>query len=81
VDRAGQVLGFLDHRFVDGNPPTSHWKPGDVALEELVSAKAQGVPCELRVGIYYRESGERLPIGASTLPVIQNRTAAVIECP
>ena len=81
VDRAGQVLGFLDHRFVDGNPPTSHWKPGDVALEELVSPKAQGVPCELRVGIYHRESGERLPIGASTLPLIQNRTAVVIGCP
>ena len=81
ADRAGQVLGFLDHRFLDGDTQTSQWKPGDVALEELVSPTAQAVPCELRVGIYHRESGERLPIGESTFRVIQNRTAAVIGCP
>jgi hypothetical protein len=52
-----------------------------VALEELISPMAQAVPCELRVGIYNRESGERLPIGESTFSVIQNRTAAVIGCP
>jgi hypothetical protein len=81
VDGSGRVIGYLDHRFLNGDPPTSLWKPGDVALEEFVFPVSQADPSELRVGVYHRESGDRLPVNEGTFPVIQGRTAAVIACP
>jgi 4-amino-4-deoxy-L-arabinose transferase-like glycosyltransferase len=81
VDSGGKVIGYLDHRFLDGDPPTSLWKAGDTAVERLafpLPEQAAG-PYELRVGVYHRESGERLSITESTFPLIQERTAAVIR--
>jgi Dolichyl-phosphate-mannose-protein mannosyltransferase len=81
VDRNGKVIGYLDHRPLDGNPPTSQWKPGDTAVESRVFPVPDGDSgaYELHVGVYHRESGDRLSITESTFPLTQNNTASVIK--
>jgi hypothetical protein len=80
VDSKGKVVGYLDHRPLGGDPPTSQWKPGDTAVESLVFPLPEGdhSAYELRVGVYHRESGDRLPINESSFPMIQNNTATVV---
>jgi 4-amino-4-deoxy-L-arabinose transferase-like glycosyltransferase len=78
VDRQGVVAGYLDHAIV--TPPTSRWKEGDVVIESLLFrfAKAQqNEPYRLRLGLSHRESGERLPITASSFPLTDRGTAAI----
>ncbi len=81
VDRRGNVAGYLDHRILNGDPPTSSWKAGDVALERLIFPlpEADAGAYDLRVGVFHRESGERLPITESTFPLVQERTAAFVS--
>jgi 4-amino-4-deoxy-L-arabinose transferase-like glycosyltransferase len=81
VDQKGNVIGYLDHPILNGDPPTSLWKAGDVAVESLVFPLPENDrgAYRLRVGVFHRESGERLPITESTFPVIQNHTAAIID--
>ena len=80
VDQKGKVIGYLDHPILNGQPPTSAWKLGDVAVERLVFQLPQedSGAYDLRVGAFHSESGERLLISESTFPVIQKHTAAVI---
>jgi len=81
VDGAGKVIGYLDHRILNGNPPTPAWKAGDVAVEKMVFplAEKDSGAYQLRIGVFDRESGERLAIVDTTLPVILQRTAVVVE--
>lgn len=81
VDERGKVIGYLDHPFLDGAPPTHLWNVGDAAVESLLFPLPEGDSgtYELRVGVFHRESGERLSITQSTLPVIQEQTAALIR--
>jgi 4-amino-4-deoxy-L-arabinose transferase-like glycosyltransferase len=81
VDRTGKVVGYLDHRFLNGDTPTSLWKMGDTALESFFFPlpEEDSGAYSLRVGVYYRESGERLQITESSFPIIDDQTAAVVQ--
>jgi hypothetical protein len=77
VDQQGNAMAYLDHKILDGDPPTHLWKPGDAAVERRALALPAGV-YELRVGVFHRESGDRLKITESSFPLMQERTAAVV---
>jgi 4-amino-4-deoxy-L-arabinose transferase-like glycosyltransferase len=82
LDSSGSVIGYLDHPLLGGYPPTSAWKAGDEAAETLVFRLLPASPQKnetfhLRLGLFDRPSGERLPITSSDFPLVQNRTAAL----
>jgi hypothetical protein len=81
VDGKGAVAGYLDHPILNGDPPTSRWKEGDTAIEKRsfrFSGTQKGESYRLRLGVFDRASGERLPITASDFPLADDRTAAVV---
>jgi hypothetical protein len=80
VNREGKVIAYLDHQLLQGDPPSHLWNPGDSAPERLVFPLRDGDSSayDLRIGVYYPASGERLAIGESTLPLIQERTAVLV---
>jgi len=77
VNREGRVVGYLDHALLDSDPPTHVWKPGDSGVERRVLAIPEG-SYELQVGVFQRESGDRLRISESSFPTLQDRTAAMV---
>jgi 4-amino-4-deoxy-L-arabinose transferase-like glycosyltransferase len=82
VEPNGGVAGFLDHQILNGDPPTSLWKEGDVAIEKLFfrfSGLQKDESFRLRLGVFDRVSGERLPITAGDFPLTDQRTAAVVS--
>ena len=82
LDRKGAVAGYLDHQILNGEPPTSLWREGDAAIEKLsfrFTGAQKGEPYRLRLGVFDRASGERLPITASDFPLTDNRTAAMVS--
>jgi 4-amino-4-deoxy-L-arabinose transferase-like glycosyltransferase len=82
VDPQGAVAGYLDHPILNGSPPTSLWKEGDVVIESLkfqLAADQRSKPYRLRVGLFHRESGQRLPITASSFPIVDSGTAAFVN--
>jgi hypothetical protein len=80
VDGHGAVAGYLDHPILNGEPPTSRWKEGDVVIESLLFrfSKVQP-PYRLRLGLFHRESGERLRVTASDFPLTDGGTAAIVS--
>ena len=82
VDSRGKVAGFLDHRILNGQPPLRLWRAGDTAVEKLLfrwpEAGRQEV-YHLRLGLFDRASGERLPISDSAFPLADGQTAAVVS--
>ena len=80
VDGQGAVAGYLDHPILNGEPPTSRWKEGDVVIERLLFrfSKLQP-PYRLRLGLFHRESGERLRVNASGFPLTDGGTAAIVS--
>jgi Dolichyl-phosphate-mannose-protein mannosyltransferase len=81
VDQQGKIAGYLDHAIVEGEPPTSLWREGDVAIETLLfrlSDTRETGPYQLRLGLFHRASGDRLPITGSDLPATYGNTAAVV---
>jgi hypothetical protein len=81
VDLQGHIAGYLDHQILAGGPPTSNWKEGDAAVERLLFRLPanQGATYHLRLGVFDRATGERLPISTSTFPLTDNGTAAQTE--
>jgi 4-amino-4-deoxy-L-arabinose transferase-like glycosyltransferase len=82
VDAAGAVVGYLDHEILNGQPPTSHWKAQDTAIEDLVyrfPEVQKGGSVQLRVGVFDRNSGERLPITATDFQLTDRGTAALVS--
>jgi hypothetical protein len=79
VDARGNIAGYLDHQILASDPPTSNWKEGDAAVERLLFRLPanQGAAYHLRLGVFDRATGERLPISASPLPLTDNGTAAL----
>jgi hypothetical protein len=64
VNRTGATIGYLDHALVGGSPPTSQWRPGDMAVEDLEFEMPTGESQpRLRLGVFHLKSGERLPVG------------------
>jgi hypothetical protein len=78
----GAVTGYLDHEILNGQPPTSLWQTQDTGIEKLVYRSA-GLPksgsIQLRLGVFERDSGERLPITASGFPLSERGTAALVS--
>jgi 4-amino-4-deoxy-L-arabinose transferase-like glycosyltransferase len=80
LDAQESVAGYLDHPILGGQPGTSLWKPGDVAIERLIFRIPQGQAAgiyHLRLGLFYPSSQERLAITESDFPLADKQTAVV----
>ena len=58
------------------------WKPRDTALERLLFPPPElrnGTTYRLRIGLFDRASGERLPISSSDFPLADNDTVALVD--
>jgi len=78
VDESGKIVGFLDHRILDGAPVITEWKPGGSATESLRFALPEGKPqLRVRIGLYHVPSGQRLPVATTekNVSIIQDGTA------
>jgi hypothetical protein len=82
LNARGSIAGYLDHQILGGEPATTLWEPGDVAIERLTfripQASEAGV-YRLRLGLFYPPSQERLAISASDFPLTDRQTAAVVD--
>jgi hypothetical protein len=81
IDPRGNIAGYLDHSILNGEPPTSMWREGDVAIKILMfrsSGIQNGESYRLRLGLFDRESGERLLISTTDFPLTDNQTAAIV---
>jgi hypothetical protein len=82
LDARGNVVAYLDHRILNGDPPMETWKEGDMALESLSSRSPSiqnGENYRLKIGLYDRASGARLPISSSMFPLTDSGTAVVVD--
>jgi hypothetical protein len=70
----------LDHEILNGEPPLTAWRAGDVALENLLIPFSD-LPAvksyRLRFGLYRPDTEERLAVGESTLPLTDGQTAVL----
>ncbi len=82
LDAQGSIAGYLDHQILGGEPATTVWRPGDVAIEKMIfripQTQAAGI-YHLRLGLFYPPSQERLAITASEFPLTDRQTAAVVS--
>ena len=65
VDQADRKWGQRDQMPLNGEKPTSQWKPGELILDEYpieVSKEAPTGPFNLAIGMYRWDTGERLPV-------------------
>jgi hypothetical protein len=82
LDHSDNVAGYLDHQILNGDPPTRIWKTGDTALERLLfrlPAPRSAENYRLRLGLFDRTSGERLPISSSDFPRTDKDTAVFVD--
>jgi hypothetical protein len=80
LDEQGNIVGYLDHPVMKGDPPTSQWTQGSIAIEQLqftLPEMSKEGAYRLRLGLFCKESGDRLPITASGFPLADSGTAAV----
>jgi hypothetical protein len=69
LDEKGDVLGYLDHKILDGEPSMTSWRRSDTAVEYLrfrLRSPFAGGPVRLRVGLYHPATGERLGVAGFT---------------
>jgi len=83
LDDRDQVVGYLDHPILDGNPSMLSWLPGDEAIERrrLRSGAIQvRRRYALRVGVFDKASGQNLRVtGAPTCPASTEGTAVLVQ--
>jgi hypothetical protein len=81
VDREGKLAGTMDHEILRGAPPVESWQPGDEGYEAryLVLPASQAPGTTLRLGLFHPETRLRVPVWASTFPLKDDYTAAVVE--
>jgi Dolichyl-phosphate-mannose-protein mannosyltransferase len=82
LDHSGNIVGYLDHQILNGDPATHLWKPGDSAIERLLfrpPAQRNGELFQLRLGLFDKTSGERLPITSSDFPRVDKGTAVLVK--
>jgi 4-amino-4-deoxy-L-arabinose transferase-like glycosyltransferase len=82
LDQGGNIAGYLDHQILNGDPPTRMWKTGDSAIERLLFRPPNlrnGETYRLRLGLFDRTSGERVPISSSDFPLTDQDTAALLD--
>jgi hypothetical protein len=64
VDRRGRILVQEDRLLLQGELPTSSWRVGDIVKEEYrlpLGPDVAPIDYLIRVGVYYWQTGERLP--------------------
>ncbi len=81
VDAAGTTLASADHQILRDSPATTAWEPGDEGFEARHMVLPGGPPAglQLRLSVFDDETGLRLPLQASTVPLRDHHTAAVLE--
>jgi len=81
LDEQDRVVGYLDHKILNGNPPIVAWREGDQAIERLQfrsSAIQPGRKYRLRLGLFHRPSGQRLPVRSTNFPLTDHGTAVYV---
>ncbi len=81
VGAGGESLSSMDHDILGDRPPVTEWQPGDEGYEarSVVLPAGQAREAQVRLGVYDRDSMVRAPVWASTLPLVDDYTAAVVE--
>jgi len=78
VDAAGHMIGQWDQVPGGGSAPTRSWTPGALIADDyridLELENAQR-PIQVRVGLYDPATGERRPVQAMDLPILDNGVA------
>ncbi|MDX1416819.1 MAG: hypothetical protein R3293_21635 [Candidatus Promineifilaceae bacterium] len=67
VDKNKQIVAQTDDQPVGGLAATNLWRPGDIIRDSRTVTLPENLPTgtyELHVGVYLRESGQRLPISS-----------------
>ncbi len=81
IDPQGKILARLDHEILHASPPVDEWQPGDEGYEArymvLPAAAARGT--RLQLGLFDSHTDLRVPLWASTLPLKDGYTAAIVE--
>src|ERR1019366_3016005 len=80
LDERGNIVGYLDHPVLKSDPPTSQWAEGSVGIERLQFQLPETVTPDafrLRLGLFQKESGDRLPIASSGFPLAYSASSAV----
>jgi hypothetical protein len=65
VNSHGSIVAQADNKPVHNLAPTNRWQPGDVVRDKYRIDWSQDLPdetYELLVGMYLRETGQRLPV-------------------
>src|SRR5262249_43039762 len=84
LDDQDNVVGYLDHKILNGNPPIVAWRKGDQAIERL-RFHSSSIQLErkyrLRLGMYHRPSGKRLSVVSTNFPLTDYGTAVYVDVP
>ena len=65
LDESGEIVAQSDRKPVDGLVATDVWQPGDIIRDPVLIPllpDLQAGSYGLQMGVYLRESGERLPV-------------------
>jgi len=80
----GDKFTGRDHFILNGDPPINTWPAGAAAFETIQIPYADCPPgknWKLVFGLYRPDTGERLPIFASTLPLTDDQSAVLAAAP
>ena len=65
LDESGNIIAQVDQKPAGGLAATDVWQPGDIIRDPLTISMPENLPAgsyELHLGVYLRESGERLAV-------------------
>lgn len=65
LDEQGEIVAQVDRKPVDGLVATDIWQPGDIIRDPVSLPLPADLPAgsyEMQLGVYLRESGERIPV-------------------
>ncbi len=81
LDAGGQIIAQSDVRLSNQGIPQTAWLPGEYIADSVdVPVPASAVPAKLRIGLYWPESGERLPLTAPS-DVEQSERSLLVSLP
>jgi hypothetical protein len=73
VDTQGTIWGQRDAMPVDGERPTSSWGLGEIVKDQhelTIDVEGPREGYTIEIGVYVRETGERLPLSGGGTAVI-----------
>ncbi len=65
IDAAGEIVAQADRKPVNGLAATDVWQPGDIVRDPMEIQLPDNLPAGaygLRLGVYLKENGQRLPV-------------------